>query len=157
MSCQTRGPFSSFRQVDHIHFTQPGIEKLLLSISPTKAAGPDEVTSRVLKETGREISCVLTYIFQLSYEEGAIPADWSSARISAIYKKGNKSTPANHRPVSLICILFKITEHVVYSQIGRHLGEQNFLHQHISMDSGSSCHMRFNSSAALTTGPDPSI
>ena len=107
-----KGP-SPFREMDHIHFTQPGIEKLLLSINPTKAAGPDEITSRVLKETGREISGVLAYIFQQSYEEGAIPADWSSARISAIYKKGNKSTPANYRPVSLTCILCKTMEHVV--------------------------------------------
>ena len=88
------GP-SPYQNMDDIHFTQPGIEKLLLNIKPSKAAGPDELPARVLKEVGREISAVLAFIFQQSYEEGATPEDWSSARISSIYKKGAKSTPSN--------------------------------------------------------------
>ena len=43
--------------------------------------------------------------------------DWSTARISAIYKKGDKSNPSNYRPVSLTCITCKSMEHVVCSQI----------------------------------------
>ncbi len=58
-----KGP-SSFHEMNHIHLTQPGIEKVFLSINPTKAAGPDEVTSRLQKETGHAISSVLAYIFQ---------------------------------------------------------------------------------------------
>ena len=95
--------------MDHIHFTQPGIEKLLLSINPTKAAGPDELPSKVLKEIGREIAGALAFVVQQSYEEGAIPKDWS-ARISAICKKGDKDTTTNYRPVSLTCIICKIME-----------------------------------------------
>ncbi len=34
-------------------------------------------------------------------------------------KKGNKSTPANYRPVLLTCILYKTMEHVVCSQTAR--------------------------------------
>ena len=57
-------------RMDDILFTQPGIEKLLLNIKPSKAAGPDKLPARVLKEVGREISAVLAFIFQQSYEEG---------------------------------------------------------------------------------------
>ena len=152
---------SPFRKKGHIHLTQPGIERLLLSINLPKAADPGEVTSNVLKETGHEILGVLTYIFhmfQLSYEEGAIPADWSSAHISAMYKmKGNKSTLVNYKPLSLTYILCKIMEHMVFSHIGCHLDEQNKFCISTSMDSGSSSHVTLSSSAALTTEPRPSI
>ena len=117
-------------KIHQINFTQPGIEKLLLSINPTKAAGPDELPSKVLKEVGREIAGALAFVFQQSYEEGAIPKDWSTARISAIYKKGDKDTSANYRPVSLTCITCKIMEHVVCSQIGHHLDDYNILYPH---------------------------
>ena len=74
------------------------------------------------------IAGVLSVIFQQSYEEGTVPSDWLTARISAIYKKGDKANPSNYRPVSLTCITCKIMEHIVCSQIGRHLDHNNILH-----------------------------
>ena len=127
-SLPDKGP-SPFPDMDDINFTQPGIEKLLDNIKPNKAAGPDELPARVLKEVSKEISGVLSMIFQQSYNAGRIPDDWSAARISAIYKKGDKSTPANYRPVSLTCILCKLMEHVVCSQMGSHLDNHDILHQ----------------------------
>ena len=101
---------------------------LLKNIDQTKATGPDELPARILKETAREIAGVLSVIFQQSYKEGTVPSDWLTARISAIYKKGDKANPSNYRPMSLTCITCKIMEHIVCSQIGRHLDHNNILH-----------------------------
>ena len=119
---------SPYREMDTIQFTQPGIEILLKNIDQTKATGPDELPARILKETAKEIAGVLSVIFQQSYEEGTVPSDWLTARISAIYKKGDKANPSNYRPVSLTGITCKIMEHIVCSQIGRHLDHNNILH-----------------------------
>ena len=79
-------------------------------------------------------------IFQQSYEDETVPSDCLTARISAIYKKGDKANPYNYRPVSLTCITCKSMEHIVCSQIGRHLDHNNILHpnQH-SFRKGLSC------------------
>ena len=61
-----------------------------------KAPGPDEFPARNLKETTKDISGVLSFIFQQSYEVGTIPSDWSTARMSMIYKKCEKVTPSNY-------------------------------------------------------------
>ena len=114
--------------MDDFIFTQPGIEKLLSQLKPNKASGPDELPACVLKETSPQISAVVTVIFQQSYEQGILPSEWSNANISAIYKKGDKSTPSNYRPVSLTCILCKTMEHVVTSQIHQHLERHGILH-----------------------------
>ena len=97
------------------------------NINQTKAASPDELPARILKETSKEISGVLSYIVQQSHDEGTVPSDWSTACTSAIYKKGDKSTVSNYRPVSLTCIICKIMEHIMCSQIGRHLDYNNIL------------------------------
>ena len=52
-----------------------------------KAAGPDELSPRVLKEITEEICEPLTIILQRLIDEGSIPDDWSNANISPIYKQ----------------------------------------------------------------------
>ena len=38
-------------------------------------------------------------LFTTSYNSGKLPADWRSANITAIYKKGNKKEPKNIDPL----------------------------------------------------------
>ena len=47
--------------------------------------------------------------------------------MSPIFKKGDKTEPANYRPISLTCVLCKVLEHVVASGISKHFTEQNIL------------------------------
>ena len=47
--------------------------------------------------------------------------------VSAIYKKGEKFKASNYRPVSLICISCKMFEHIIVSNIMRHLDTNNIL------------------------------
>ncbi len=109
-------------------FSQQGIERFLSKLQPNKASGPDELPARVLKETSSQIAAVVAVIFQQSYEQGILPEDCLNANVSAMYKKGEKASPANYSPVSLTCILCKTMEHVVTSQIHRHLETYNILH-----------------------------
>ena len=55
-------------------------------------------------------------------------------------KKGNKSDPANYRPISLTCIICKVMEHIVLSHMWKHLNRNNIIlrHQH-GFRSGLSC------------------
>ena len=50
---------------------------------------------RVLYELRYELCEPLHIIFTTSYNSGKLPADWRSANITAIYKKGNKKEPKN--------------------------------------------------------------
>ena len=43
-------------------------------------------------------------------------------------KKGDRSNPANYRPVSLTCIACKVLEHIICSQIKDHLRFFHLLH-----------------------------
>ena len=68
-------------------------------------------------------------IFEKSLETGQLPKDWTSSRVSPLFRKGDKSDPANYRPISLTCILSKVMEHIVASNLTRHLNANNILYE----------------------------
>ena len=93
-----------------------GVLKLLKELEPHKACGPDKIPTYILRECAEEIAPLLTKIFTQSIEEGDLPEDWLSANVCPIFKKGNKSLPANYRPISLTSVSCKLLEHVHFPQ-----------------------------------------
>ena len=112
---------SPFSSISDLRISPAGVFKQLSQLNPKKACGPDEIPARVLKETSQSVSCWLSFIFQQSYDCNTVPSDWSNALVTAIFKKGNKSDPANYRPISLTCICCKIMEHIILSHMSKHL------------------------------------
>ena len=104
-----------------------GVLELLLSLNIHKACGPDEIPSHLLKEACKEIAPSLSFIFQASLQQCTVPLDWKRTNIVPLFKKGDRSTPSNYRPVSLTCICSKLLEHIVYSHIHAHLTKYNVL------------------------------
>ena len=114
--------------ITDITVTVPGIVKLLKDIKPHKAAGPDEIPGRVLRECADSIAPVLTKIFNKSLTTGSLPRDWLNANVAPLFKKGDRSNPANYRPVSLTSIICKLLEHVIHHHIMNHLDQFNILY-----------------------------
>ena len=48
--------------------------------------------------------------------------------MSPIFKKGDKTDPANDRPISLTCVLCKLLGHIIASNISKHFTDQNILY-----------------------------
>ena len=107
--------------------TEDGVAKLLRRINPNKACGPDMIPARILKELADEISPSLTAIFQKSLNSGTVPDDWRSTNLSAIFKKGDRFKASNYRPVSLTSLCCKVQEHIITSNILKHLEEHDIL------------------------------
>ena len=103
-----------------------GVLELLQSLNIHKACGPDEIPAHLLKEA-KEIAPSLSFIFQASLQQCTVPLDWKRANIVSLFKKGDRSTPSNYRPVSLTYICSKLLEHIVYSHIHAHLTKYNVL------------------------------
>ena len=106
-----------------------GVSKRLFKLNPGKAAGPDNITPRILKELHTEIDPILTDIFNTSLYEGIVPDDWKDAYVSPVYKKGPKCKPENYRPILLTCICCKVLEHIITSNTMPHLDENTLLFQ----------------------------
>ncbi|MEW8548673.1 MAG: reverse transcriptase family protein, partial [Candidatus Thiodiazotropha sp.] len=118
---------SPHRSMPTITISTQGIEKLLKGLNPHKAAGPDKLKPIVLQTLHKELAPLLKIIFQRSLDSGKLPSIWKEAHVSPIFKKGDKTDPANYRPISLTCVLCKVLEHVVASGISKHFTDQNIL------------------------------
>ena len=75
----------------------------------------------MLKECSNEISTILAFFFNESLAWGDIPDEWRQANVSPVFKKGKKYDAANYRPVSLTCICCITLEHILVSNINKHL------------------------------------
>ena len=62
-------------QMPEITFTTPGIQKLQEGLKEHKAAGPDEISPKVLKQLAKSIAPILVLIFRKSYAAGTVPQD----------------------------------------------------------------------------------
>ena len=74
-----------------------------------------------------EIAPMLTFIFQQSYNSGAVPYDWTKEMVVPIFKSGRRADPSNYRSISLTCISCKVMEHIVLSHINKHLTVNNII------------------------------
>ena len=110
-----------------IKITTDGILKLLKELKIQKAPGPDNITPKMLKACADSIAPLLQQIYKKSLTTGELPDDWLNANVSPIFKKGNRSNPANYRPVSLTSIPCKLLEHIIHSNIMSHLEQYNVL------------------------------
>ena len=48
---------------------------------------------------------------------GSLPNDWTSANVVPVYKKGDRRIAVNYRPISLISIVVKVMERIIYKQL----------------------------------------
>ena len=118
---------SPFEDMENITIKNLGVIKLLKSLNPKKAIGLDLVPTKILKQYAHIIGIILQQIFQQSLDTSNIPLDWLQASMTAIFKKGSKTNPANYRPVSLTYITCKLLEHIIFSSIMNHADELDIL------------------------------
>ena len=67
-----------------------------------------------------------------------IPADWKVVNVVALHKKGSRDQAANHRPVSLTCVLGKVYQTFVRRHIVQHTDDMVSQDQH-GFIAGRSC------------------
>ena len=103
------------------------VRKLLAKINERKAAGLDNIPSRLLKMAGNIIAPSLTQIFIKSINTGIFSTEWKLARVTPIFKKGKRNDPNNYRPISVIPIVAKIFEKIIYDQLCDYLTDNNLL------------------------------
>ncbi len=100
--------------------TEDMVEKKLSELNPNKSPGPDSIHPRFLKELASVLKSPLTMLFNKSLQESKLPDIWKRAKVTAIFKKGDRKHPGNYRPVSLTSIVCKVFEKLVREHMMNH-------------------------------------
>ena len=76
----------------------------------------------VLKNCEPELSYILAELFNMCLKESCFPDCWKVSSVVPVFKNvGEKSTAKNYRPVSLLSVVSKVFEKLVYNRIVDHL------------------------------------
>ena len=115
--------------IDSVSVSTEQFKKALLSLNISKSPGPDEIHPRVLRELANELCYPLKYLFDKTIVAGKIPKEWKIAEVRPIFKKGDKNTPGNYRPVSLTPIICKLFEGFIRDKLSDHLLSNDLLYK----------------------------
>ncbi len=101
----------------------------LREIDPSKSCGPDGIPGRLLREGASHLSEPLKKLFNMTIQQGTLPIDWKTSKfnIAPLHKKGSRNSPSNYRPISLTSIVVKMLEKIIYSEVYKHLSDDNIL------------------------------
>ena len=100
-----------------ISVSELDVFEALSSLDVSKASGPDGICAKLLKHCAIALYQPLHYIFSLSLSQCYLPLEWRTHLIKPIFKSGDKSLIKNYRPISLLCIVSKVLERIVYKKI----------------------------------------
>ena len=97
------------------------------SIPTYSAPGPDGITPLFLKDYADEIAPALCLLWRKSLDTNEMPDNINLAYITPIFKGGEKSKPANYRPVALTNHITKIFEKILKQEMVIHLSKHQYL------------------------------
>ena len=122
-------PTVTDNELTSLSATETQVANLLKGLDTTKSAGHDGIPTRLLKEAADCLAPSLTVLFNTSFKQCSVPQDWRDATITPAFKKGNPASLTNYRPISLLSIISKIQERIVYEQLYEHINPHLPPHQ----------------------------
>ena len=67
------------------------------------------------------------FMFENILEMGIFPYQWKKANVTSVHKKNDKQIISNYRPISLLPILAKVFEKIIFEKLLKYLEVNNFI------------------------------
>lgn len=103
------------------------IKTIIAELKNSKTTGRDAIPVFVIKKFSSILCAPIAHICNLSISKGVFPSLFKQATIIPVYKAGDKATPSNYRPISLLPCLSKILEKVVNKRLTKFLETKGLL------------------------------
>ena len=118
------------RGLDNVQFSEEDVCKAIATIPAKSAPGPDGIPAVLLRNCSNALAKPLHILWSKSMETGKIPSKLKHGLITPIYKGGDKSIPANYRPVTLTSHIVKVFEKIVVKRLTDYMDSLNLFNQH---------------------------
>ncbi|KAI5103517.1 hypothetical protein C0J45_7098 [Silurus meridionalis] len=111
-------PWKWFRKEQHITMDSESLRLCFQrKIKARKAAGPDGISSRLLKTCADQLCGILLYMFDLSLKLGKVPQIWKTSCVVPVPKTPRPKDFGDYRPVALTSHLMKTLERLVLTHL----------------------------------------
>jgi len=92
------------------------VESVIRGFASNKAPGYDKVSVRALKDSLQAILPAITTIMNNSINTKTFARSWKIAEVTPVLNSGDSEEPRNHRPISLLPVLSKVSERLAHRQ-----------------------------------------
>ena len=100
------------------NFLQIEFAAALQHLKPGKASGPDSICPELIVHAGAALKSWLRDFLSSCLRRLKIPKIWRRPLVVAIPKPMKPiGDPKSYRPISLLCVLYKILERLIYAQV----------------------------------------
>jgi hypothetical protein len=103
---------------------------LISKLDNNKSPGDDEISSKLLKACPAVFSELISHIANMAIETGRYPEKLKLGKVVPIHKKGSKTDPTNYRPISLLSIINKIIEKLLYKRLYEYFENFKIIYQY---------------------------
>lgn len=93
-------------------------------------AGLDGINTKLLKHLTPAILTQITHLINICICKSVFPATLKTALITPIYKAGSRALFSNYRPISVLPVISKILESVIYHQLLNFVSNNNILYDY---------------------------
>ena len=119
--------FLTEKRIDHLNIGNEEIITLIRNINPNKATGSDGISGQMLLLCDDSVTLPLIIIFRNILLTSIYPDTWKLANVTPIFKKGDKQSIKNYRPISLLPICGKIFEKIIFNNLYSYLNVNNLI------------------------------
>ena len=103
------------------------ILSIINKLKNKNSSGNDEISNKLLKAIGNELSKPLTIIINKCLLTGIFPDLLKIAKVKPLFKCGDTAQLNNYRPISLLPTISKVFERVIYSQLYAYFNDNNLM------------------------------
>ena len=114
-------------KIDKILIRRNEVVSLVRHLNPNKASGSDGISAQMLLLCDDSIGMPLKIIFENILSTSFYPDMWKLANVSPIFKKGDKQSIKNYRPISLLPIYGKMFEKIIFNNLYHYLNSNNLI------------------------------
>ena len=116
-ACLACLPPPGSNHLSDFEFSADDIHTALGELDPYSASPDNDIPAKILCSCKSSLSYPLWLLWHSSFQNSVIPNELKLQFISPIFKKGNRTDPANYRPVSITSHIIKVFERVMRNQL----------------------------------------
>ena len=123
-------PTMTFRtnsKINSFEITLNEISDIITGLDINKAHGPDNISVNMIQLCGQHLCIPLKVIFENILKTGIFPDQWKEANVTPVHKKNDKQLISNYRPISLLPILAKVFERIIFKNLYNYLISNNLI------------------------------
>ena len=119
--------FLTNNRIDKISIHSSEIISLIRNLNINKASGADGISGQMLLLCDYSVVLPLKIIFENIVSSSLYPDMWKLANVTPIFKKGDKQSIKNYRPISLLPICGKMFEKIIFNNLYFYFNSNNLI------------------------------